>query len=377
MASDGDIILVLKSTKILASSTALSKASPVFRAMLGPNFSEGQLVSKDKPGIIELEDDDVPAMIVLCNIIHRCIDRFPNFAEIKHYRSYSAIVGDLVLLSDKYDTASTTRLWIEESVTQLCPLKSIYVGPLLYASWVLDLPVCLERLTSRLILSTSNAQDLFDGCFDGCFHASSNIQLEQLPVALRGDFEDLLYRHRWQMKLAAAVSQRARLASNTFYAELQSMSWEFATILLNRDTKSYGTRSKTINYHEDATNCGAQFAHYFQHLHPRYLPAPPDGKIGRIGTALEYLDKYESESSNKCSPCYVWMTKSIRSFKARWQGLRGCCIGCLKRCGPNSPNHYKDCLGGWASPLFEDDLKSKLATSSDSSTRSTQDCKTQ
>jgi len=38
--ADGDILLVLGETRLRVSSVILSSASPVFKAMLGPNFSE-------------------------------------------------------------------------------------------------------------------------------------------------------------------------------------------------------------------------------------------------------------------------------------------------------------------------------------------------
>jgi hypothetical protein len=42
----GDVILTLGDASLLVSSKVLSVASPVFRAMFGPHFQEGNMLSK-------------------------------------------------------------------------------------------------------------------------------------------------------------------------------------------------------------------------------------------------------------------------------------------------------------------------------------------
>ncbi|KAJ9160659.1 hypothetical protein NKR19_g2996 [Coniochaeta hoffmannii] len=62
--SEGDVIMVVgaKKREMLVNSNCLRLASNVFRNMLGPNWSEGQGVSKDDPPRVALEEDDPQAM---------------------------------------------------------------------------------------------------------------------------------------------------------------------------------------------------------------------------------------------------------------------------------------------------------------------------
>jgi hypothetical protein len=72
LASSGDVVLTLRFTRLRVSSAILSTASPVFRAMFGPNFLVGQdvLHSAQHPREISLEDDDSHAMMRLCYVLH-------------------------------------------------------------------------------------------------------------------------------------------------------------------------------------------------------------------------------------------------------------------------------------------------------------------
>jgi hypothetical protein len=54
---------------LLVSSKVLSLASPVFAALLGPKFLEGDHLRRGVSPIIELHDDDPTAMALICNIL--------------------------------------------------------------------------------------------------------------------------------------------------------------------------------------------------------------------------------------------------------------------------------------------------------------------
>ena len=70
MDPEGDIILVLGDVGLQVSSKVLSLASPVFKAMFGPHFAEGQgQASSTKIRRVKLHDDDVEAMKILCKHI--------------------------------------------------------------------------------------------------------------------------------------------------------------------------------------------------------------------------------------------------------------------------------------------------------------------
>lgn len=71
---EGDLVLLVGSeaTPIRVSSRVLSLASPVFAAMLGPNFAEAQPLSDNvsREWTVSLPDDDLHAMQRLCRFLH-------------------------------------------------------------------------------------------------------------------------------------------------------------------------------------------------------------------------------------------------------------------------------------------------------------------
>jgi hypothetical protein len=71
LATNGDVILTLRLTRLRVSSAVLSTASPAFRAMFGPDFFVGQnLYSPRHPKEIPLREDDSHGMMRLCYLVH-------------------------------------------------------------------------------------------------------------------------------------------------------------------------------------------------------------------------------------------------------------------------------------------------------------------
>lgn len=101
--SEGDLTLVVGSgeqkTEIQASSQVLSLASPVFAAMLSPNFAEGQSGSK----VVCLPDDDVEAFTWYCNALH--------FRKRYNDKISFALFEKLAILCDKYDSSQALDVW--------------------------------------------------------------------------------------------------------------------------------------------------------------------------------------------------------------------------------------------------------------------------
>ncbi|KAF7192363.1 hypothetical protein HII31_06395 [Pseudocercospora fuligena] len=74
----GDIILVVGTNeaqkKLRASSERLSNNSPVFKALLGPDYNEGSKArTSDRPVEVALPDDDADSMRLVCILTH-CTD---------------------------------------------------------------------------------------------------------------------------------------------------------------------------------------------------------------------------------------------------------------------------------------------------------------
>ncbi|CAK1360674.1 hypothetical protein CB0940_06677 [Cercospora beticola] len=78
VAPDGDLLLIVgdekkMQKKLRVSSHTLSSTSPVFKAMFGPHFQEGQQLrgpSNRDPVEIPLPDDDPRAMVLVCHLLH-------------------------------------------------------------------------------------------------------------------------------------------------------------------------------------------------------------------------------------------------------------------------------------------------------------------
>ncbi|KAI7476227.1 hypothetical protein KC351_g9588 [Hortaea werneckii] len=124
--ADGDIILALsKNLYIRVSSAVLSLVSPVFKAMLGPRFREGnQPRSSAQPNEIPLPEDDGIAMKHLCLLIHgRTGDSYSHGD-----RTFPTQIRALAILADKYDCveaialqaeAMLSRFWMHRANKQL------------------------------------------------------------------------------------------------------------------------------------------------------------------------------------------------------------------------------------------------------------------
>ncbi|KAK7927593.1 hypothetical protein PG985_004591 [Apiospora marii] len=96
---DGDIILVVgekKHARLRVNSQYLCCASKVFRVMFGPNWSEGQGLSKESPKEVPLIEDDPDATFAICCVIHHRNDLVP--AEISPRQ-----VLQIAITADKYD----------------------------------------------------------------------------------------------------------------------------------------------------------------------------------------------------------------------------------------------------------------------------------
>lgn len=101
IAPDGDVLLVLADgTEARVSSASLTTTCPVFGAMLGPNFREGQGErSFSHPARVTLPDDEPNLMILLCHLLHEtpgCLH------QLTATLSNEALCLEFAELADKY-----------------------------------------------------------------------------------------------------------------------------------------------------------------------------------------------------------------------------------------------------------------------------------
>lgn len=110
----GDLVLELSTNKtgktfrssIRVSSKVLSLSSPVFAAMLRPNFAEGLALQKASPQsipLLSLPDDNPEAITWLCKAIH--------FKQDLGVDIEFSLLKELAVLCDKYDLGGARNPW--------------------------------------------------------------------------------------------------------------------------------------------------------------------------------------------------------------------------------------------------------------------------
>lgn len=167
IAADGDVVLVTSETndpespllgptvRIRVSSTILSYASPVFAAMLGPTFKEGQDTrSATSPKEIELFDDNYLPMQTLCEMLH-----FKTSASFNTEPSglLLAQIFGLAVVVDKYQCAPSICLASEALLGRLSVVSTTDVNivtSLAAASLLLDQPRYFALFTRRMAMDT-------------------------------------------------------------------------------------------------------------------------------------------------------------------------------------------------------------------------------
>ncbi|KAJ3464596.1 hypothetical protein MRS44_009382 [Fusarium solani] len=132
---DGDVILVVgpKKIKIQLSSHLLSNTSPVFAAMLSPNFKEGALLRESQgPVEIALPEDNADA---LWNVYSLLYGAHPCVHILKPDEIYN-----IALMAHKYDMVERLALardvWFEKADALFCSSISDDFRMLVAAYWL-------------------------------------------------------------------------------------------------------------------------------------------------------------------------------------------------------------------------------------------------
>lgn len=121
LADDGDTILVLRhedsDAHLRVSSTILSYASPVFRALVAPGkFAEGSTPrSASAPKEIELPEDDAVAMQDLCSALHY---KHEKLNELIACPATARRIMELCVLADKYSCAEAVCFVVEALISR-------------------------------------------------------------------------------------------------------------------------------------------------------------------------------------------------------------------------------------------------------------------
>ena len=140
---------------LLVSSKVLSLASPVFAALLGPKFLEGNHIRRGDSPIIELHDDDPAAITLICNILHYRYDSVPTQLEAEQLRQ-------IAILCDKYDCSKSFQPWTEKWLNSSRGAQFSDLGHLLLAAYKLNDPVHFAYFSTRLIVGVVPKRETWD-----------------------------------------------------------------------------------------------------------------------------------------------------------------------------------------------------------------------
>ncbi|OIW22504.1 btb/poz-like protein [Coniochaeta ligniaria NRRL 30616] len=144
---DGDVIMVLGPEKreMRVSSQSLRYASKVFDIMLGPNWGEGQGLSKINPPKVTLEEDEAESMRTIFYVLHHRNDQVSK-------EMTAAFVLDLAIASDKYDLG--VALWYANTKwLDAAPVHNIVqAGYMLTAAFLFGNADKFEHRSLRMVL---------------------------------------------------------------------------------------------------------------------------------------------------------------------------------------------------------------------------------
>ncbi|OMP82682.1 hypothetical protein BK809_0006992 [Diplodia seriata] len=131
-------------------SKVMKLSSPVFRAMLGPHFREGQNLSQattEEPTVIPLPDDDFASMKTICETLH-----YKGTVPPANWITFARLV-------DKYDTKDamqfTIEAWLAEELCKKGPSDKLWYQEhpeeLLLAAHLLDNPRAFRTASLALM----------------------------------------------------------------------------------------------------------------------------------------------------------------------------------------------------------------------------------
>ncbi|KAK0642703.1 hypothetical protein DIS24_g8775 [Lasiodiplodia hormozganensis] len=210
---EGDVIFTFpnydgpltRKPTLLVKSSVLASASPVFRAMFGPHFSEGQNLSKHNktnPKKIPLPEDRASSVRVICFVLHNNEDVSP-LCCVGCFLGYAEVLDKYVM---KETMKHKSEEWMKNMVLEA--RERNYLGPndreLLGLAYVLEAPRASFHICRDMILYE---QAGFTDMGDELVPASILIAMEhyrteamnQLPNRIRSKLISWIYRRQGKM----------------------------------------------------------------------------------------------------------------------------------------------------------------------------------
>lgn len=214
IAEDGDVLLLLPKykykhkhkdeeiqKKLRVSSIMLSYASPVFKAMLGPQFAEGQVHrSASQPLEVKCTEDHRDAMTTMCMLLHHQKTSFHNDIGIDNQGAeYVEDLLEIAYLVDKYQCTESLKLQAEAMMGKWQDRKlfssystSVYIE-LAQAAYYFDSPRFFFIFTKRIVMQL--AESPRHTLYQYAFHEKDDLDLQLVCECLscgRSNFKVLM-----------------------------------------------------------------------------------------------------------------------------------------------------------------------------------------
>ncbi|CAK7269628.1 hypothetical protein SEPCBS119000_003667 [Sporothrix epigloea] len=189
IAASGDVVLVVgpSGKKLKVHSLFVVNASPVFNAILGPNFAEGQQLRKSGLAEVILPEDNAKAMEMIMNVVHGLNDKVPELLDPDE-------LVEVAITAEKYDCigalAFAIRSWLSCKVNITDPGK---MWAMAMAALVFRRQKAFAEATSALVLN-------YAGSYIGDIAKYENVIDPVLLLKTAANMEEA--RNRLRMRLS-------------------------------------------------------------------------------------------------------------------------------------------------------------------------------
>ncbi|KAJ9615085.1 hypothetical protein H2200_001159 [Cladophialophora chaetospira] len=141
---------------VLVSSETMTRLSPVFNTMLNGHFCESQLpLSSDHPPTLNIHEDNVPAMVTLCQILHQ-------HKYARKLVTLAEIVG-VGALGDMYKCQGAAEFWFHYQLLHrrisLADLSAKQIANIIQAAYLFDAEEVFYDFTKAAVTHVSFDKD--------------------------------------------------------------------------------------------------------------------------------------------------------------------------------------------------------------------------
>ncbi|MCJ1371395.1 hypothetical protein MMC20_002610 [Loxospora ochrophaea] len=316
MDPEGDVILELHDRTLLVSSKIISLASPVFKAMLGPSFTEGRPDASGR-STLKLPKDDPEAIHALFSMLH--LQYQLSEADFNY-----KFLENLTVVADKYDCAKAVRALSTLFTQKLFELEktwqSLDFGRLLCPAYVFDDPSLFRDVTRMLVYESADSNGIE---FNASRYGMSEEMAELIPS-----------------EILAKLGYAERRMKTSLQADLEDL----ISPLLHQPIPSYRRRQKHLLRLRE---CKVEAINFFLvQLRSHCLWPLAKAFRERLSDILRRLDgltfanrevlcqscdsKGWVTSDEACDACNLGFDRQVYGIMEKARAFEGLCLDCVK-----------------------------------------------